>query len=200
MAGKHLNQPVVGIASTKDERGYWLAAADGGVFTFGTARYLGSMGGQPLDQPIVGISTTPSGNGYRLVARDGGVFTFGDAAFHGSLGGRGFTDVVGLAPTPSGNGYWIASRSGGTYCETPYDQPRTCGPGPLIYNFGNAQSLPQANFFEVDVASQRPTFDYDYDFVGNPIVAIVTNPVRQGYVILRANGRYPGLAGALPVP
>ena len=36
--------------------GYWEVAADGGVFSFGAAKYYGSMGGQPLDAPIVGIN------------------------------------------------------------------------------------------------------------------------------------------------
>src|SRR5664279_4910510 len=39
-----LNAPVVGIAATADGGGYWLVAADGGVFTFGDARFAGSLG------------------------------------------------------------------------------------------------------------------------------------------------------------
>ena len=35
-------------------RGYWLVARDGGVFSFGDARFFGSMGGVPLNQPVVG--------------------------------------------------------------------------------------------------------------------------------------------------
>ena len=66
--------------------GYWLAAADGGVFSFGDAAFLGSAGGTRLNQPVVGMVATASGNGYWLVAADGGVFTFGDAAFAGSTG------------------------------------------------------------------------------------------------------------------
>ena len=64
---------------TPSGRGYWLVAADGGVFTFGDARFLGSTGHRSLAAPIVGIAPTPSGRGYWLVASDGGVFTFGDA-------------------------------------------------------------------------------------------------------------------------
>ena len=32
-----------------DGHGYWLVASDGGIFTFGDARYLGSEGGQPMN-------------------------------------------------------------------------------------------------------------------------------------------------------
>ena len=60
--------------------GYWLVASDGGIFSFGDARFYGSTGAMHLNRPIVGMATTPTGHGYWLVASDGGIFTFGDAA------------------------------------------------------------------------------------------------------------------------
>ena len=71
--------------------GYWMVAADGGVFSYGRARFLGSTGAIRLNQPIVGMAATPSGAGYWLVASDGGIFAFGDAAFSGSTGGQPYT-------------------------------------------------------------------------------------------------------------
>ena len=38
--------------------GYWLGAADGGVFAFGDAAFHGSMGGHPLNAPVVGMAAT----------------------------------------------------------------------------------------------------------------------------------------------
>ena len=67
-------------------KGYWLMATDGGVFTFGSAKFHGSTGAKHLNAPVVGMTATPSGGGYMLVASDGGVFTFGNAKFHGSTG------------------------------------------------------------------------------------------------------------------
>ena len=67
--------------------GYWLVAADGGIFGYGDAAYFGSHGGSPLNQPIVGMAATPDGLGYWLVAADGGIFGYGDAAYFGSHGG-----------------------------------------------------------------------------------------------------------------
>ncbi|HZQ76232.1 MAG TPA: S8 family serine peptidase, partial [Acidimicrobiia bacterium] len=61
-------------------KGYWLAASDGGMFSYGNATFLGSTGGMALNQPIVGLAATPTGNGYWLVASDGGIFSFGGAA------------------------------------------------------------------------------------------------------------------------
>ena len=43
--GVTLNQPVVGMAATPDGLGYWLVAADGGVFSFGDAQNQGSLPG-----------------------------------------------------------------------------------------------------------------------------------------------------------
>ena len=40
-------RPIVGMAATPDGHGYWLVAADGGVFTFGDAAFYGSTGGSP---------------------------------------------------------------------------------------------------------------------------------------------------------
>jgi hypothetical protein len=84
LGGLSLNQPIVGIASTPDGKGYWLVAADGGIFSFGDARFYGSTGSLHLNQPIVGMASTPDGKGYWLVAGDGGIFSFGDAQFLGS--------------------------------------------------------------------------------------------------------------------
>jgi ribosomal protein L24E len=76
------------MAATPDGHGYWLVAADGGIFTFGDAHFYGSTGGIHLNQPIVGMAATPDGHGYWLVAADGGIFTFGDAHFYGSPRGH----------------------------------------------------------------------------------------------------------------
>ena len=87
---------------------------DGGIFTFGDARFYGSTGSLVLAQPIAGITTSPSGKGYQMVAKDGGVFNFGDSQYYGSLPTRGIhvDDVAGAAPTPSSTGYWVTAQPG----------------------------------------------------------------------------------------
>jgi hypothetical protein len=112
----HLNAAVVGIASTPDGGGYWLVAADGGVFAYGDAAFYGSLGNIHLNAPIVGIAPTADDQGYWLVAADGGVFSFGDATFDGSLGGTHLNKpIVGIAPTPDGNGYRLVASDGGVF-------------------------------------------------------------------------------------
>ena len=113
------NLPLVGAAlagTASPASGYWEAATDGGIFSFGSAAFHGSMGGQPLNAPIVGMAATPDGNGYWEVASDGGIFSFGTAAFHGSMGGQPLNaPIVGMAPGPPGGGYWELAADGGVF-------------------------------------------------------------------------------------
>ena len=108
--------PTGPLAPTRSDSGTWLAAADGGVFAFGSAPFYGSMGGRRLNRPIVTMAASPTGRGYWLVASDGGVFAFGDAGFFGSTGGLTLTKpIVGMTPTPSGRGYWLVASDGGVF-------------------------------------------------------------------------------------
>jgi hypothetical protein len=115
-AGRTLASPAVALAATPSGRGYWVAAADGGVFSFGDAGFYGSTGATPLYAPVVGMATTADGKGYWLVAGDGGVFSFGDAGFYGSMGGERLNaPIVAIAATPQGGGYWLVAADGGIF-------------------------------------------------------------------------------------
>jgi hypothetical protein len=100
-------------------QGYWMVAADGGIFNFGATAFYGSTGAIHLNQPIVDMAVTPLGDGYWLVASDGGIFTFsgnGDAKFYGSTGGMHLNKpIVGMAATPTGHGYWLVASDGGIF-------------------------------------------------------------------------------------
>ena len=119
--GLQVAAPIVGVATTPDGDGYWLVGSDGGVFTYGDARFLGSAGALHLAAPIVGIASTPDGGGYWLVGSDGGVFTYGDARFFGSAaGGTGGSDVTAMTANGA-SGYMLASADA---------HVRTYGAGP----------------------------------------------------------------------
>ena len=86
MGGRYLAQPVVGMADDPASGGYWLVAADGGVFSF-DAPFFGSTGGVALADPVTALTALGDGQGYRMVATDGGIFDFGAAPFEGSSAG-----------------------------------------------------------------------------------------------------------------
>jgi polysaccharide biosynthesis protein PslG len=121
-SGIRLNQPIVGMAATPGGGGYWLVAGDGGIFTFGDARFYGSTGAIRLNQPIVGMAATPGGGGYWLVAGDGGIFTFGDATFYGSLGG-GSTTIIGIILSRATPGYTLVGSVGAEYTAATFPVP-----------------------------------------------------------------------------
>jgi hypothetical protein len=107
--------------------GYWLVGSDGGIFSFGTAGFHGSMGSTPLQRPVVAITPTLTGNGYWLVASDGGIFSFGDSSYYGSLPGLGVhpsgsglphslnAPIVGMVPSFTGHGYFMVASDGGVF-------------------------------------------------------------------------------------
>src|SRR5581483_8893454 len=108
-AREGLAASVVGAAPTSTGAGWWEVGGDGGIFSYGDATFLGSMGGTHLNRPIVGMAATQSGHGYWLVASDGGIFSFGDARFFGSTGAiRLVSPVVGMAAHGS-DGYWLVA-------------------------------------------------------------------------------------------
>src|SRR5205085_6961662 len=77
-----LNQPIVGMAPAPSGSGYWMVAADGGVFAF-DAPALGSAAGRSRS-PVVAMAPTGTGQGYWVVNADGQIFNFADAANFGS--------------------------------------------------------------------------------------------------------------------
>jgi hypothetical protein len=115
-SGLTVPAPLVAMAASPQGNGYWVAAADGSVYSFGGVPLLGSLSGRGLYAPIVGMAATPDGRGYWMVGADGGVFAFGDAGFYGSLGAIKLAQpIVGMASTPDGRGYWMVGADGGVF-------------------------------------------------------------------------------------
>jgi cell wall-associated NlpC family hydrolase len=108
--------PAVGMASTPNGNGYWLADASGGVSAYGSAVDYGSMAGHRLNAPIAHVVSSSDGGGYWLVAADGGIFSFGDAPFYGSMGGRHLDKpIVGMSADVATGGYWLVASDGGIF-------------------------------------------------------------------------------------
>ena len=82
-----------GIVGTPSGDGYYIVLEDGGVYSFGDAKFFGSTGGEkPGGHNVTGIAPSYNlhgeVNGYWLVAEDGAVYTYGDAPFLGNGGPR----------------------------------------------------------------------------------------------------------------
>ena len=131
-----LNAPIVGIVPSRDGRGYFMVAADGGVFAFGDAAYGGSC-------PAIGgcagageVVMPASGSGYWLVTTSGDVYAFGGAPYLGGPGAQGI--VTSGAHTQTGQGYWILFRYG------------------LVFHYGDAKdfgSLPRGDSGGYDITT-----------------------------------------------
>ena len=172
--------------------GYWMYAADGGIFAFGAAGYRGPVGNQSDD--IIGMAGTPSGQGYWMADDDGDVFAAGDAAV---LGARASTadDVAAFAARPQGDGYWLATRTGG------------------IESYGKAPAFPGVNVSAARrITTLAPTaggggawmaavdggvFTFgDAQFFGSmggtrlnqPVVGMAATPSGRGYWLVASDG------------
>jgi len=54
--GKHLRNPIVGMAASSEGLGYWELASNGYLFPFDKPGFFGSMYEKPLNQPLVGMA------------------------------------------------------------------------------------------------------------------------------------------------
>ena len=178
--------------------GYWLVAADGGIFSFGPqAPFHGSTGDIRLNQPIVGMAEVPGRGGYRFVARDGGIFSFGNASFHGSTGNlRLNSPIVGMAATPSGQGYWLVAADGGIFTFGDAGFHGSMGGTPLNQPIVGMASTPSGRGYWL-VARDGGIFTFgDATFLGStgdirlnqPIVGMAASPAGNGYWFVAADG------------
>jgi hypothetical protein len=96
-----LNKPIVDLTVSQGGRGYYFVASDGGIFSYGDARFHGSTGNMKLAAPVVTMTTSPTG--YWLVAQNGGVFSFNSKFF----GAAHTSNTVRIRSTHAGDGYLV---------------------------------------------------------------------------------------------
>ena len=178
-------------------RGYWLVAADGGIFAYGSAVFAGSTGGMKLVKPIVAMAAAPTGQGYWLVASDGGVFAFGAAGFHGSTGSiRLVKPIVGTAPAPTGKGYWLVASDGGIFAFGDAAFSGSTGAMKLAQPIVGMAPTPTGKGYWL-VASDGGVFAFgDAAFSGStgamklaqPIVGMAATPTGGGYWLVASDG------------
>jgi len=175
--------------------GHWAVASDGGVFTFGDAKFYGSMGGRHLNAAIVGMAATPDGRGYWLVGSDGGIFAFGDARFYGSMGGQRLNrPIVGIAATRSGHGYYLVAKDGGIF--TFGDAKFRGSTGNMHLNAPIVGMTVSSNGGYTLVATDGGIFNFGTSFYGSegghhlnrPVVGMVAAADGRGYTEVAADG------------
>jgi hypothetical protein len=185
---------VVGMASTADGGGYWIASTNGTVRNFGDAPPLGGFT-VPNDS-IVAIAASPDGGGYWLAAGDGGVFSFGTAGFHGSMGGVHLNaPIVAMTADPATGGYWLLGGDGGVFS---FEAPFYGSTGNIRLNAPAVGMVPTEDgngyYF---VASDGGVFTYgDARFEGSmggqhlnqPVVGMAIDPAIDGYWLDAADG------------
>ncbi|HEY5024529.1 MAG TPA: hypothetical protein VII76_06105 [Acidimicrobiales bacterium] len=184
--------PVTAPAFTQ---GYDLAAADGGVFNFGTAPFEGSVGGSPLDAPVVGMAGDVRSGGYWEVASDGGVFSF-DAPFHGSMGGTALNaPIVGMVSDNLTGGYWLVASDGGVFA---FDAPfyGSMGGAPLNQPIVGMAAMPFGTGYWL-VAKDGGVFAFgnaafDGSMGGSvlhsPVVGMAADTSTGGYWLVASDG------------
>jgi SpoIID/LytB domain protein len=177
--------------------GYWEIGNDGGVFSFGDAQFLGSMGGQHLNQPIISMAANIDSHGYWEIASDGGVFSYGSSQFFGSMGGQPLNKpIVGMTPTPDGKGYWEVASDGGIFAFGDAQFFGSMGGQPLNKPIVGMRSTPSGHGYWL-VASDGGIFAYgDAGFMGStgsitlrqPIVGMSSTSDGAGYWLVAADG------------
>jgi hypothetical protein len=193
LTGRKLNKPIVGIAADRQTGGYWLVAADGGVFSF-DASFHGSMGGRPLNKPVVGMVADLNGAGYWLVASDGGVFSF-NAPFQGSTGNLKLNKpVVGISLDRVTGGYWLVASDGGVFA---FGAPFYGSAARIRLNQPVVAMAPVSDGSGYRlVAADGGVFSYDAPFYGSaagiklnaPVIGGLNDNSYDGYWLVASDG------------
>ena len=179
-------------AHTAPAQGYWEVAADGGIFTYGSASFQGSLGGQGSNDPVVGVTATPDGGGYREVQANGLVSSFGDAAPLSTSSGA--LQAVGIASLS--DGVYDEAYSGGQVLKQAGTFSTFSGPFADL-NAPIEGITASQNDMAWMVASDGGVFGVDdapfYGSMGGkalnaPIVGIAATPDGGGYWLVASDG------------
>jgi hypothetical protein len=188
-------RPIV-TTPVESNQGFWLLGRDGGIFSFGTAGFYGSIGNIPLNRQIVSMAAKPDGTGYWFVGSDGGIYAY-KAPFWGSTGNIKLNKpIVGMAATPSGQGYWMVASDGGIFA---FGDARFFGStGAINLNkpiVGMATTPTGRGYWLV--ASDGGIFAFgDAPFYGStgslslnqPIAGMASSPTGKGYWFVASDG------------
>jgi hypothetical protein len=181
-------QDIVGIAVDNANGGYWEVGADGGVFAYSGAPYLGNaLGVIPQGQSVVAIAATPDGGGYWLVTNAGNIYApryngQGDSQYSGGMGGTTLNcSIVGMSAGSNDSSYWMDGCDGG------------------VFSFGGAQaygSVAQtAKFYNIEAMTSTPDGNGFYLMAFDGSILTYGDAQFQGALYGSTNGQIAGVAG-----
>ena len=187
--------PIV-TAPVAANEGFWLLGKDGGVFSFGTAQFHGSIGHLAGARQISSMAADPDGTGYWFVGSDGGIYAY-KAPFWGAPTNLKLTKpIVGMAATPSGKGYWLVASDGGMFSYGDAGFYGSTGAIKLNKPIVGMTPTPSGKGYWL-VASDGGIFAFGdapfYGSTGNivlnePIVGMAASPTGQGYWFVASDG------------
>ncbi len=188
-------------APTPGESGtYALIEENGGIVTFGGARYFGSLVNEHLNPHVIGGGATKSGKGYWLVNSSGKVFAFGNAKvfpskMHLSKVPKRVSPVTSFTSTDNDKGYWLLKGNGGV---SNFGNASFCGSAVHEHNVGRAVAMAAdqtGTGYWIATASGHIFAFGTASSYGNallppkdPLVAIAPTPDGKGYVLLTKDG------------
>jgi hypothetical protein len=187
---------VVGMAMSRDAKGYGMVTAFGRAFFFGDDDYAGEVD-RALAEPVTAIVTCAAG-GYWFASAAGHVFPYGRARFHGDASTKHLVEpIVAMAPTPSGNGYWLTSSAGRVlaFGDAAYHGEPPAGqyPSPVV-GIG-ATHTGKGYWLLTSAGRVLPYGDavahpqVDFDAYKAPFVAITVTPSGKGYWLVTSAGQ-----------
>ena len=121
-----LNSPIVDARLTTTGSGYWLLAADGGVFSFGDAHFSGAVPDYPASQwiseEIVSFAPDLDGKGYVVVAKSGKAWWFDHPSrqqlpdvIEAAFGTRQLNSPIAAVTSRKCGGYTMVATDGGVF-------------------------------------------------------------------------------------
>ncbi len=183
--------------TVRQANGYWMVGADGAVYAFGDAPYLGRAH-PPKGAAAVDLEPARSGRGYWIVDSAGRVSAFGDAAVHGGITGllAPGEQVTSISATPTGRGYWLFTTRGRV---VPYGDAAFLGDmSGVTLNAPVLDSIPTpSGLGYYMVASDGGIFTSgDASFHGSmggmhlnaPVQSLVPDPEGDGYWLVASDG------------
>ena len=186
-------QPVPAPRPPQVASGYRLVAADGGIFSFGAARFYGSTSGRLLGGAIVGAVEHDAG--YWLAGSDGTVHAFGSAPrlMRGALTPSPITAIV---RSNQGDGLWLVDTVGTIRSDGDAMVFSPASPGPLNNPIVGAAALPfGAGLWRVasdggifSAGAARFHGSTGATPLNQPIVGMAATPTGQGYWLVARDG------------